>query len=258
MKDIVIIGAGGFAREVAWLIENINKSKGQWNLLGFIDDDENLHGEKLNGYDILGDIDYLNKLKNEVYCVIAIGDGKTRKQIVDRINKNRKFATLIHPDVDLSSTNLIGEGCIICCGTILTVNKTRKQIVDRINKNRKFATLIHPDVDLSSTNLIGEGCIICCGTILTVNVALKNHIIINLDCTIGHDAILEDYTTLMPSVNVSGNVFIDKYTTVGTGTNIIQGLHIGKNSIVGAGSVVIRDIQDNCTVVGNPGRIIKK
>ena len=62
----------------------------------------------------------------------------------------------------------------------------------------------------------------------------------------------------MPSVNVSGNVFIDKYTTVGTGTNIIQGLHIGKNSIVGAGSVVIRDIQDNCTVVGNPGRIIKK
>ena len=211
MKDIVIIGAGGFAREVAWLIENINKSKGQWNLLGFIDDDENLHGEKLNGYDILGDIDYLNKLKNEVYCVIAIGDGKTRKQIVDRINKNRKFATLIHPDVDLSSTNLIGEGCIICCGTILTVN-----------------------------------------------VALKNHIIINLDCTIGHDAILEDYTTLMPSVNVSGNVFIDKYTTVGTGTNIIQGLRIGKNSIIGAGSVVIRDIEDNCTVVGNPGRIIKK
>ena len=50
----------------------------------------------------------------------------------------------------------------------------------------------------------------------------------------------------------------DRYTTVGTGTNIIQGLHIGKNSIVGAGSVVIRDIQDNCTVVGNPGRIIKK
>lgn len=210
MKDIVIIGAGGFAREVAWLIENINKSKRQWNLLGFIDDDENLHGKKLNGYDILGDIGYLNKLKNEVYCVIAIGDGKTRKQIVDRINKNRKFATLIHPDVDLSSTNLIGEGCIICCGTILTVN-----------------------------------------------IALKNHIIINLDCTIGHDAILEDYTTLMPSVNVSGNVFIDKYTTVGTGTNIIQGLRIGKNSIIGAGSVVIRDIEDNCTVVGNPGKIIK-
>ena len=208
MKDIVIIGAGGFAREVAWLIENINKSKGQWNLLGFIDDDENLHGEKLNGYDILGDIGYLNKLKNEVYCVIAIGDGKTRKQIVDRINKNRKFATLIHPDVDLSSTNLIGEGCIICCGTILTVN-----------------------------------------------IALKNHIIINLDCTIGHDAILEDYTTLMPSVNVSGNVFIDKYTTVGTGTNIIQGLRIGKNSIIGAGTVIIRNVEDNSTVVGNPGRI---
>ena len=36
MKDIVIIGAGGFGREVAWLIEDINKIEPQWNILGFV------------------------------------------------------------------------------------------------------------------------------------------------------------------------------------------------------------------------------
>ena len=39
MKDLVIIGAGGFAREVAWLVEEINKEKPSWNLIGYIDED---------------------------------------------------------------------------------------------------------------------------------------------------------------------------------------------------------------------------
>jgi len=33
---------------------------------------------------------------------------------------------------------------------------------------------------------------------------------------------------------------------------------IGENSVVGAGSVVTKDVPDNCVVVGNPAKIIKK
>lgn len=40
MKDIVIIGAGGFGREVAWLIEDINRIKQTWNIIGFVDDND--------------------------------------------------------------------------------------------------------------------------------------------------------------------------------------------------------------------------
>ncbi len=195
MKDIVIVGAGGFAREVAWLIEEINKEKKEWNLLGFIDDNEENIGKELNGYKIIGTTEYLNEeLSRDIYIVIAIGNGKIRAKIVNKL------------------------------------------------KDRKYAILIHPNVKISSTNLIEEGSIICSGTIITVNIEIGKHVIINLDCTIGHDATIEDYATILPSVNLSGNTVTKKYTTLGTGTKVIQGVTIG----------------DNVTAVGNPARIIRK
>ena len=38
MKKIVIIGNGGFAKEIKWLIERINAKKKEWDFLGFIDE----------------------------------------------------------------------------------------------------------------------------------------------------------------------------------------------------------------------------
>jgi sugar O-acyltransferase, sialic acid O-acetyltransferase neuD family len=210
MKKIVIIGASGFAREVAWLIEEINNRNKEWEILGFVDDNFRDLPKCINGYKVLGDINYINQLSNEIFLIVGIGNGKIREKIVKR------------------------------------------------TKERKFATLIHPDIKISSTNKIEEGTIICSGSILTVNINIKSHCIINLDCTIGHSATLEEYTTVLPSTNISGNVSIKRCTTLGTGVKIIQGITIGKNVMVGAGTIIIRDVEDNCTVVGNPGKIIKK
>ena len=49
---------------------------------------------------------------------------------------------------------------------------------------------------------------------------------------------------------------IGNNVTVCAGAIIVGGVHIGNNVTIGAGAVVIRDIPDNCTVVGNPMRII--
>ena len=43
MKDLVIVGAGGFGREVAWLVEEINEVSKEWNLVGFIDENKEIH-----------------------------------------------------------------------------------------------------------------------------------------------------------------------------------------------------------------------
>jgi len=209
MKDIIIIGAGGFAREVAWLIEEINEENKEWNLLGFVDDNKEIIGKNLNGYKVLGNLEYLNKISSDVYIVIAIGNSNVRKAIAKRIN------------------------------------------------NKKYATLIHPKINISKFNEIGEGTIICKDSILTVNISIGKHVIINLDCTIGHDAVLEDYVTVFPSVNISGQTIIRERTELGTNSAIIQGIKIGENVTLGAGSVVIRDIEDNCIVVGNPAKKIK-
>ena len=44
MKDLIIFGASGFGREVAWAVERINKASPTWNLLGFMDDNESIQG----------------------------------------------------------------------------------------------------------------------------------------------------------------------------------------------------------------------
>ena len=54
MKDLIIFGASGFGREVAWAVERINKISPTWNLIGFMDDAEDIQGNKINGYPVLG------------------------------------------------------------------------------------------------------------------------------------------------------------------------------------------------------------
>ena len=139
-------------------------------------------------------------------------------------------------------------------------SKTREKIVGKmknINPDIKFGTVIDPSVEMSEYVTIGEGCIICAHTILTVNIKIGSHVIINLDCTIGHDAVLQNFVTLYPSVNVSGITSIGHAAELGTGMQIIQGKSIGDYSIVGAGAVVVRDIPANCTAVGSPAKPIK-
>lgn len=208
MKDIVIIGAGGFGREVAWLIEDINKIKPEWNIKGFIDDNLEV-GSLINGYEVLGDLEWLKK--QELYAVCAVGEPKIKKNIISRLE----------------------------------------------NSGVKYPVLIHPSVIKSDIVEIGEGSIICAGSILTVNINIGMHVIINLDCTVGHDVQIKDYSTILPSVNVSGCVVVEECVNIGTCSAIIQGVKIDKNTIVGAGSVVVKDLPANCTAVGVPAKPIK-
>lgn len=210
MKDLYIIGAGGFGREVAWLVERINKEKKLWNLKGFIDDDNELLGKNINGLKVEGNIDFLNSLGKENFCVCAIGNAKVRKTIVNRL------------------------------------------------KNVSFATLIDPSAIVSNRVKIGEGTIVCAGTIVTVDIEIGKHVIINLDCTIGHDDIIKDYVTIYPNVNVSGNVIIGEKSEIGTGAQIIQGKNITTECIIGAGAVVVKNIEEKGTYVGVPVKKINE
>ena len=127
MKDIIIIGAGGVGKEVTFIIEQINRVKPTWNILGIIDDNKKLHGSDINGYVVLGDLKYLNKYSSEMSkpeLIVAIADYNTKKSIVKKLNNKFNFATIIHPDVYIHNTNKIGKGSIIYNGVIMTTNIT--------------------------------------------------------------------------------------------------------------------------------------
>lgn len=211
MNKIVIIGGGGFGREVQWLIERINAVESTWNIIGYIDDDVET-GTIINGISVLGGIDYLFNSQEPIAATCAIGASATRRKVIEEVKRN---------------------------------------------PNITFPNLIDPSVLLSDTVQLGQGAIICAGNIITVNIEIDDFVIINLDCTIGHDAKLSSYVTIYPSVNVSGNVFIGEATELGTGAQIIQGKNILNDTIVGAGALVVKDLPAKCTAVGSPAKPIK-
>ena len=122
MKDIVIIGAGGVGRETAWIIEQINMRNPTWNIIGFVDDNEEIWDSQINGYKVIGNLSWLNALENKPYVIIAIANYKVKKSIVNKLGDRFQFATIIHPDVYLNRTVEIGDGCIVYPGVIMTTN----------------------------------------------------------------------------------------------------------------------------------------
>lgn len=212
MKEIVIIGAGGFGREVKVLIDDINKISPTYIFKGYYDDGFD-KGILINGYRVLGSISDLNDSSTSMQVAVAIGDPNTKRRIIEQLN----------------------------------------------NPNIVYPTLIHPSVICSEDFVsVGMGSIICAGNILTCNIEIQDFVILNLMCTVGHDTTIKRYSSIMPSVNISGEVILNESVYIGTGAKIINQLEIGENTIIGAGAVVSKSLPSNCTAVGIPAKIIKQ
>ena len=73
MENLILIGTGGMAREVRWVIEEINKLDNKWNILGWVSNES--QGEIIAGLPVLGDDNWLLDYKDTVNVVIGVGNG---------------------------------------------------------------------------------------------------------------------------------------------------------------------------------------
>ncbi|MBZ0327468.1 MAG: acetyltransferase [Altibacter sp.] len=165
MKELIIIGAGGFGREVKCLIDLINKRKAtaEFSIVGFVDDGI-AAGTMIHGLPVLGPIDFINSTQKVVNLVLAIANPKIKKQIYQRFNQHN-FPTIIHPSVSLENYNVvIGQGCIICEGSVLScdieigdfcvINWTCT--IGHDVKINSFSSFM-PAVNISGEVTVGEG-----------------------------------------------------------------------------------------------------
>jgi sugar O-acyltransferase (sialic acid O-acetyltransferase NeuD family) len=118
-------------------------------------------------------------------------------------------------------------------------------------------SLVHPGVLRSTRVEIGAGSIICAGVIATTNVRIGRHVHVNIGCTLSHDVVLGDFTTLSPAVHLSGHVRAEDGVFFGTGANVMNGtaaspLILGRGAVVAAGACVTHSVDAGAMVAGVP------
>ncbi len=122
MEQIAIYGAGGFGREVAWLVQSCNVGAERYEVVCFIDDNASHHGTILNGIPVLG-LASVRQSFPGARIVGGVGAPKTRQALMEKAAAaGFAFETVIHPRVERSQWIEIGPGTVICAGNILTTN----------------------------------------------------------------------------------------------------------------------------------------
>lgn len=143
---------------------------------------------------------------------------------------------------------------------------TRQKIAQRFANSLRFVTLIHPSASFGQRQRRAieecQGVVVCAGVRFTNNTRIGHFTLFNLNATISHDVIVDDFVTVAPGACISGNVHLGNGCWIGTGAAINQGsntrkLHVGANTVIGSGSVVVNDCEPDAVYVGIPARRIK-
>lgn len=217
MKDLYIIGAGGFTMEVLFLIDRFYKKK--WKNIYIIDDNSDKMGSKIRNVDVVSNVnDFIVKCKNEVDVdrdvLIVINNPLVRENIVD---------LLVEEKIKINFPNLVD-------GTLIFDEEYSK---------------------------IGKGNIIMDFVGITGNVNIGDFNIIGARSGIGHDSTIGNFNTFSPRVSISGNVKIGNCNTFGLNSAILQNKSIGDNNDIWSYTMILKNIKNNCTYFGMPAKKIQ-
>ena len=120
MKKLVIVGASGFGREIAWIVERINRTTPDLVLLGFCDDAEDKQAGACGAYPLLGSVERAPAHGAEFFFC-AIGNNRARQTVTARaLAAGLRPLTLIDPGAVIAPDAVIGEGSYVGIGSVVS------------------------------------------------------------------------------------------------------------------------------------------
>jgi sugar O-acyltransferase (sialic acid O-acetyltransferase NeuD family) len=125
LEPLLLIGAGGFARETLELVRAINHEAPTWDLVGLLDDDPRRLGDHVLGVRVLGPAAAAADHPHAMVaaCVASPADPGRRLRLVTRLGMpTERFATLVHPAAVVPGSASVGPGCVIHACTVLTAD----------------------------------------------------------------------------------------------------------------------------------------
>lgn len=131
----------------------------------------------------------------------------------------------------------------------------REATVKKIKeKGGKFISLINRTSLIQGTVSIGEGVFIGPYTVIGDSVIIRDHVMLNTHTSVGHDAVIDEYTCAMSFVDITGCCQIGKKVYLASGCRMTPSSKIGDGAYIGIGSVVLRRVKAGTKVFGNPAR----
>lgn len=194
MKDIVIIGSGGFSKQVIEIIEQLNMVDHTYRLLGIIDDSQEKIGTEFLGYQVIGDTNYIKEYSKDrkVYGVIAVADGEVKEKLSSKLN-NIEWVNLIHPSAVVSNHIKIGEGNIICAGVVINPETT-----------------------------VGDHCHVNIGSTIGHDVFFHDYVTVMPGCRISGNVTLEYKSMVGTGATIIQGLTIEENVVLGAGTVVTK------------------------------------
>ena len=153
MKQLIIVGASGFGRELLQWCKDVQKVKKEWEIAGFIDDNLQALDDYECDYKVIGTIDGWQPAQDQVFA-LAIADPKTKEKVVSKLeSRGAEFISIIHPDARIGDFNKLGKGLVLYPNARITVNVTIGDFVTVLDN-----TSIGHDANIGDYTTISASC----------------------------------------------------------------------------------------------------
>lgn len=209
MSELILISVSGLAREVLAMV----RSSGQYDVVGLLDDDQELAGVIVDGAPVLGSIEDAVNYPH-AFLLVCLASGKAREAVVERLTSlgihESRYATAIDPSVQYPEGCRIGRGSILLRNVTLTTAVTLGSHV-----------VVMPSVTLAYDDDVADFVTFAAGVSLGGGVRIGKAATLGMNSSVRERTSVGNYATVGMGAAVLSNV-PDEETWVGVPAHEIE------------------------------------
>jgi len=206
--------------------------------------------------------------------IVVIGTGGHARVVLDAIEMQQNYEVLgLLADPKASVTEPMMYGYRVLGGEdVLQHPETPRRAIVALGSGRAreswFAKLeahgydivpvVHPGAHVGRDVELGAGAVVLAGAVVNSGVRLGRGVLVRAGSTLDHDCRLDDFAHVAPGAHLAGDVHVGARSHIGIGACVVPGIQIGSDVLVGAGAVVTQSVPRGYTIVGTPGRTMRR